>query len=259
MKSTLRVVRKFFRFSRQIISAVLDYRRSVWKAGLHEDYRAKAEWLQRWSRRVLDALDVEWSCEGAPPERGMLASTHVSYLDILVIAAQLKAVFVAKSQVRRWPLVGWVTSLAGTLYVSRENRGDVKRVAEAFGPVIEQGVVAVVFPEGTSTDSHEVRPFYSSLFEPAVAGAFPITAAWVGYKVPEPYRIESHVCFWGDMGFAPHLIRLMCTPSVKAKLVFGQTIELPKERKEVAKALWEDVMGIARKEGYLTHHSDKKT
>lgn len=252
MKKTLRVIRKFFRFSREILRAVLDYRRSVRKAGLHEDYPAKAEWLQRWSRRVLKSLDVDWSSEGKIPERGILASTHVSYLDVLVIAAQVKTVFVSKSQVRNWPIVGWVTSLAGTLYVSREHRGDVKRVAEAFGAVIEKGLVAVVFPEGTSTDSHEIRPFYSSLFEPAVEGGFPITGAWVGYKVPEPYRIESHVCFWGDMGFVPHLIRLMSTPKIEAKLVFGKTIEKPDDRKEAARVLREDVIGIARAEGYLS-------
>jgi hypothetical protein len=68
MVKTLRVIRKFFRFSREIMRAVLDYRRSVRKAGLHEDYPAKAEWLQRWSRRVLRSLDVEWSCEGKIPD-----------------------------------------------------------------------------------------------------------------------------------------------------------------------------------------------
>ncbi|HQC43330.1 MAG TPA: lysophospholipid acyltransferase family protein [Verrucomicrobiota bacterium] len=252
MERTLRVTRKFFRFSREILRAVSDYRLSVQKAGLHEDYPAKAEWLQRWSRRVLKSLDVEWKCDGKIPERGILASTHVSYLDVLVIAAQVKTVFVAKRQVREWPLVGWVTSLAGTLYVSREHRGDVKRVAESFRTVIEKGLVAVFFPEGTSTDSHEIRPFYSSLFEPAVEGGFPITGAWVGYKVPKPYRIESDVCFWGDMGFMTHLIRLMSIPKIKAKLVFGKTLEKPESRKEAARVLREDVIRIAQAEGYLS-------
>ena len=250
--SIIRVPQRFFEFGWEVFSAVLDYRKNILKKGLDQDYREKALWLQHWSRRVLRALNVHCTCEGTLPRNGMLASTHVSYLDVLVIAAHIPCVFVAKSQVRKWPVVGWITNLAGTLYVSRENRGDVKRVAAAFRPIINLGLVAVVFPEGTSTNSHEVRPFYSSLFEPAVDCDFPITSAWVGYKVPEPYKVENNVCFWGDMGFAPHLIRLMSTPRIDAKLVFGRSIEHPTDRKEAARSMHEEAVRIATQEGYLT-------
>jgi len=250
-RTLLRVIVKFFRFSAAITGAVLDYRKNVQKKGLENDYWVKAMWLKKWCAETLKSLDVHCTCEGIPPTCGMLASTHVSYVDVLVIGAHIPTVFVAKSQVRKWPIVGYVTSLAGTLYVSREHKGDVKRIADEFRPVIEKGLVAVVFPEGTSTNSHEVRPFYSSLFAPAVDGHFPVTSAWVGYTVPKPYKTESHVCFWGDMGFATHLIRMLSVPRIEAKLVFGKRIENPTDRKLVAKELHEDAMCIASKEGRL--------
>lgn len=68
--SFFRVIRKFFGFWLEILRAVLDYRKSVLKRGLSYDYSAKAAWLQRWSRRVLNSLDVHYSCEGVLPRRG---------------------------------------------------------------------------------------------------------------------------------------------------------------------------------------------
>ncbi len=248
----IRTIYKFFNFWIQIAGSVLDYYRSVYRQDLSHDYMAKSKWLQKWCQRTLRAMNVHYTVEGTIPQHGMLASTHVSYVDVLIIGAVTPSVFVAKSQVRKWPIVGFVTNLAGTLYVSREHKGDVRRIVDEFKPYINAGILAVVFPEGTSTDSHTVRPFYSSLFEPAVQGNFPVTSAWVGYTVKPPFKSETHVCFWGDMGFAPHLIRLLSTTGVEAKLIFGQTIEHPTDRKQIANAMHQDALNIAAQQGRIT-------
>ncbi len=252
LRTFYRAIRKGFSLFFEILSAVWDYKNNVWGKGLHHNYKAKASWLQKWSQRVLKALNISYSCAGIPPKNGMLASTHVSYLDILVIAANIPTIFVAKQQVRSWPLIGWITSLAGTLYVSREHRGDVKRVTNEFLPILEEGIIAVVFPEGTSTNSHEVRPFFSSLLEPCVKLQMPVTGAWIGYKVSFPYTIEKDVCFWGDMGFVPHILRLLCTTQVEAKLIFGKSIQGVSNRKQVACDLREDIIKIAKREGAIS-------
>ncbi len=83
---------------------------------------ARARCLQRHSRRILRVLGVEVSAGGRVPASGLLVSNHLSYLDVLVLSTITPAVFVAKSEVRGWPVFGWLARRAGTLFIERAKR-----------------------------------------------------------------------------------------------------------------------------------------
>jgi 1-acyl-sn-glycerol-3-phosphate acyltransferase len=111
---------------------------------------------RRWSRTLLSILAVSVRERNAPkelPDRCMLVLNHISWVDIFVVDARFPATFIAKSEIRNWPMVGWLSTLVGTLY-------------------IERGTLIAVFPEGITTFGRSLERFHSALFQPAIdAGA----------------------------------------------------------------------------------------
>ena len=134
--------------------------------------RRKRE-VEHWSLQLLSILGVRLFLHGMPPVLGerplMLVANHVSWLDIFAINAIVPARFVAKAEVRRWPVVGWLSARAGTLFIERARRQDTGRINEAVGAALAAGDVFAVFPEGTTTDGSTLLKFHASLLEPALA------------------------------------------------------------------------------------------
>ena len=216
---------------------------------------AAGEWLSRWSRRALRVLHVRLQTSGAPPTAGVLVANHLSYVDILVLAATRPLVFVAKSEVRGWPIFGLLARLAGTLFVRRDLRGDVGRLNEELVAAVEAGAVVVIFPEGTSSDGHRVLPFHSSLLAPAAAQGWPITPAWIGYEMAEG-SVEDEVCYWRDMVFGPHLLNLMGKPQIDAHIRFGATMRAGPDRKRLARELHHAVAALGTTDAVKSGLSD---
>ncbi len=133
--------------------------------------------IKRWSRHLLRSLGIRLHVHGAPPRRMpvravMLVANHVSWLDIFVINAVLPVRFVAKSEVRTWPVIGWLSAKTGTLFIERARRRDTARMTGLVSAALHDGDICAVFPEGTTTDGSRVLPFHSSLLQPALtAGA----------------------------------------------------------------------------------------
>jgi 1-acyl-sn-glycerol-3-phosphate acyltransferase len=204
---------------------------------------ARAMWLQRCARRLLRVMGVESEVTGPIPSRGLLVCNHLSYVDILVIGAVAPAVFVSKWEVKRWPVFGWFARLAGTIFVDREKRSDAGRLAEKIQAVIDGGALVILFPEGTSSDGSTVLPFKSSLLEPAARQKHPITAGLIGYEL-EDGDVSEEVCYWKNMTMVPHLINLLGKRGVKARLRLVQLSGGSTDRKELARQLHREVMGL---------------
>lgn len=180
------------------------------------DLASRARWLQQTCRAVLRAIGVRASSYNHVGSPALIVANHVSYLDIVVLASKTPVVFVAKREVRNWPVFGIFARLAGTRFIDREKRADVSRVAEELGPVLAAGVSIVLFPEGTSTDGSAVKAFKTSLFEPAVQQGWSVVPAAISYSVPPGHSVEREVCWWGDMSLTPHLLNLLSLPSIDA-------------------------------------------
>jgi 1-acyl-sn-glycerol-3-phosphate acyltransferase len=128
--------------------------------------------VEHWSLQLLSLLGVRLFLHGKPPAYGerplMLVANHVSWLDIFAINAIVPARFVAKAEVRRWPIVGWLCARAGTLFIERARRQDTGRINETIQAALAAGDVFAVFPEGTTTDGSTLLKFHASLLEPAL-------------------------------------------------------------------------------------------
>src|SRR5262249_48814010 len=126
---------------------------------------SRAQWLHRWCRFACRVLGLSLKSDGPVPRTGLLVCNHLSYLDIITLSALVPCAFVAKLEVRRWPIFGWLARAAGTIFVDRSHRSATERGVEQIREALESGLLVVLFPEGTSTDGNTVLPFKSSLLQ----------------------------------------------------------------------------------------------
>lgn len=200
--------------------------------------------FQGWSRGVLSILRIRVTLEGHQPTKGpfVLATNHLSYLDVMVLASVVPAVFVAKSEVRGWPVWGILARAMGTIFVDRSSARDTRRVGTAIATELELGGGVVVFPEGTSTPGYEVGRFRSSLLDAAVRTGTPVHYAGLSYRTtPDDPPAHLSVCWWGDMTFAPHFWTLTGLNRIDALVRFGDGPVSAPDRKTLAGTLHQAV------------------
>lgn len=205
----------------------------------------RARWLHRTCEFALRVLHVRIEVNGDLPTSGLIVSNHLSYLDILTFSTVFPCVFVSKKEVRSWPVFGLLAHLAGTRFLDRARQVDAHRVKNEVQEALEAGTRVVVFPEGTSSDGSSVLPFKPALFE-AVAGRQTVTAAHLRYSVTRG-DVVNDVCYWGDMTFFPHLLRLLSKPTIGVHLSLGQPCEFA-DRKNAAAEMYRQVCELAMAE-----------
>jgi 1-acyl-sn-glycerol-3-phosphate acyltransferase len=199
----------------------------------------RAAWVHESFARLARRLSLAPTVGGEGT--GLVVSNHLSYLDIMVYAAARPLRFVAKSEVRRWPLVGILASLGGTIFVERERSLQVGQAARQIEQSLREGVPVLLFPEGTSSDGSSVLPFRPPLFEPAIrAGAY-VTSAAIRYHADGV--AEDEVTYWGDMVFLPHAFRTLCLEGLTAEISFGSSHRFD-NRKTAAQVAWRQVQAL---------------
>lgn len=245
VRHPVRVTSRLGRFVRTNLAALRDHRQKYAAVGRGADPQACSEWIHHWAAENLKSIGAGFDHVGEVPTRGMVVCNHLSYLDIAVLAAAGRMVFVSKAEVEKWPLLGPLARCGGTLFLRREQRSHVAEVAAALRPIVEGGTVVTIFPEGTSSGGETVLPFRSSLLEPAAAGGWPVTPAWIAYGLdPGEGTVAEDVAYWRDMTFAPHLLNLLSKRRVRARVHFGSVIEGVADRKELTRRLHAAVMEL---------------
>jgi len=122
-----------------------------------------------WSRVLLRIFDLRMTVSGVPvTDRAVLyVAKHVSWIDIFVMNAHRPTAFIAKSEIRDWPIIGWLVAGAGTLFIERGQRRAIPIVAQAMQSRFARNEAVGLYPEGTTSDGLGLLPFRASLFEPA--------------------------------------------------------------------------------------------
>ncbi len=188
----------------------------------------RAALLQWWSAKLLRILNVQLRVSGrrlAQHARNtVLTANHISWLDIFVINAAHPARFVAKSEIRGWPVVGWLCAMTGTIFIERGKRRDTARIAAVMHDALQAGDTLGLFPEGTTTAGDHLLKFNSSLFEPAIANRVHLAPAALRYLTVEGARCEA-VAFIGELSFFQSLRAIIGQRAITAELLFAAHIE----------------------------------
>ena len=152
-------------------------------------------------------------------------------------------VFVAKREVRGWPLFGWLARSGGTIFVERNRRLAATTELSQIRAAIESRLLVVLFPEGTSSDGTAVLPFKSSLLQAAVSSGCPIAPAGITYRLARG-SVANEVCYWRDMTLVPHLLNLFGKPKIESTIRFSSPMPRIGDRKALARALRAEVAAL---------------
>src|SRR5487761_1925392 len=238
-----RVVGRLVWFGGEVLRALFDF---LFRCGFCPQTsrrRARALWLQRIARRVGRIFQLQIQSAGTIPASGLLVCNHLSYVDILVLSSLTPAMFVAKREVKTWPIMGLLAQLGGTVFIDRRRRTHVGAVNDEIQAALADGALVVVFPEGTSSAGQTVLPFKSSLLEPAARLNPPLTVARLHYTLADGTD-DAEVCYWGDATFLPHLLNLLSKRRVHAFVRFAPIKQPSADRKELAQQLQAEVLGL---------------
>ena len=170
-----------------------------------------------WYRRLLRCLRVRVRADGAVAGTPLLVANHVSWLDIPVIGAQGNVRFLSKAEVRAWPLIGWMSELAGTVFIAR-GAHRVGEVVEGIYARIQAGQPVAIFPEGTTSDGREVLRFHPRLFAVCQQTGLAVQPVALHYGGgPEPDPVAP---FLGDDTLVAHLWRVLRHPGIEVRVSF---------------------------------------
>lgn len=236
MNNTTGLLTRIFRSTRLLLHVISGLAQSAIYPHLSQP--AQKRMAQNWSAGLLAILCIRLRCSGIPPAAGiqrvMLAANHVSWLDVYALIAMCPARFVAKSEIRSWPLLGWLSQNAGTLFIERTKRSDTARINQDINNALTIGDRVAVFPEGTTSDGTVLRHFHASLLQPA------ITAETLVYPVAIRYhdaagQISKAAAYVG-VSLLESLRQILRQPWVEVELIFADPVNSSgKNRRELAR------------------------
>lgn len=172
---------------------------------------------QRWSRDLLALLGVRLQMSGGSPQRGdLVVANHVSWLDIYVINAIAPCAFVAKDDVRAWPLIGWLCQRTETIFIVRGSVRAAQSTRAEIAATLASGRTVAVFPEGTTSPGRDVLPFHSALLQGAVDAAVPVRPLALRYidAVDGAGVMADAPVYCGETTLLESLWRIACAPAL---------------------------------------------
>lgn len=175
--------------------------------------------VQWWSTRLLRLFGVELTVHGQARTGATLwVANHVSWLDIAVIhAAAPQARFVAKSDLKHWPVLGWLVAGAGTLFIERRSKRDALRVVHQIADALRAGDAVAVFPEGTTGAGPTLLAFHANLLQAAIATATPVQPLVLRYHQPGQ-AFSTAVEYVGPTTLWQSLWRVACARELGVQL-----------------------------------------
>lgn len=179
------------------------------------------QWLiHHWSRVLMACCGVKIRVRGRPKREGAVlwVANHVSWVDIFVMDSVRAVSFIAKSDIRKWPVIGWLVAGAGTLFIERGRRHAVRAVGQQMNARFARGEAVGLFPEGTTSPGLDVAPFHTSLFEPALRAGVDIQP--VALLFLHRGERSTRYAFVGEQTLVHNIWNLLTASGTVVELVF---------------------------------------
>ncbi len=180
--------------------------------------------LVYWSRLLCFICGLKVYVHGHKPKSPvLLVANHVSWLDIPIIHSLMLAGFVAKSEIKYWPILGWITMVGDTLFLKRGSAKSRKGVINQIKKRLNDGRSVAVFPEGTVTDGSYLRTFHRQLIHAAVETKTPILPVAIKFLKADGTR-NDQVGFLNDEFFLAHVWRVLSLPNSTVEIHCGAVV-----------------------------------
>jgi len=187
-----------------------------------------------WSRGICAIFGVKPKFSGNfAPGPSLIVANHISWLDIFVLHSTSTMSFVAKAEIEKWPLAGWVASFGDTIYHQRGDRDSAQGVVAVVAERLRGGHTVAIFAEGGILGGPGVKPFHARLFAAAIDTAVPVQPVMLRYLrngVPCP-----DITFLPGEHFLVNFFRLLCQPACVVEVGIMPPIDSQgKQRRELA-------------------------
>lgn len=214
-----------------LLGAIIILGLTLWRASGRSTESGPAI-VCRWYQLLTQMLGLKIQVHGRLAERALLVANHISWLDVPVLGSLGPIGFLSKSEVRQWPLIGWMSAQVGTLFIKRGGHQTADLIEQIATRVREQQPV-VIFPEGTTSDGHRLRRFHPRLLaaaqQPGVA-VQPVAIRYGSNRRPDPIAP-----FIDDDSLITHLWRILCQPQTLVEVRWLERVVTTKmDRRRVA-------------------------
>lgn len=191
------------------------------------DPAAREARIKQWCATVLSILHVRVVLRGHAPAAGtadaLFVANHISWIDIWVLKQLHPMRFVAKAEIRDWSVIGWLAEKAGTLFIQRHKRQETGRMMNSVEEALRAGDCLCFFPEGTTTDGTELKPFKSSLFQAAVNAGATVWPVALYYPHPDG-GANTAIAYCGEITMLQSLIAVLKQQEIIVTLDFAEPI-----------------------------------
>ena len=215
------------------------------------DGAAREIHIRRWSRHLLAICNVTVQItngSAVPKQHALVVANHVSWLDIFVLNALYPCRFVAKAEIRSWPLAGWLVEQAGTVFIARGKRRDLRKAFEGLVQALKSGQRVAFFPEGTTAPQGTLLPFHANLFEAAVDAKARVQPYAISY-VDKDRQLHPAVDFVGETTFVQSMLTILRGGPIRARVTILRSIKAEgahrRQLAETTEAAIRQALGIA--------------
>jgi 1-acyl-sn-glycerol-3-phosphate acyltransferase len=192
-----------------------------------------SRWMRGFTRSMRAIINVKVTVAGdaGQLERGgyFIISNHFGYLDGIILGSLFPVIFVSKREVKSWPLVGWWTTLCGTVFINRQKKGLIPLAVKEISGKLKQEANIMLFPEGAATNGERMLPFQTApLAAPLRSRAIivPITLAYQSIE-EQPISAANRdlIYCYGGMSFGPHFLKLLALRQVEVRATIHPKID----------------------------------
>lgn len=188
--------------------------------------KSRRKIVQIWSRGLMFLCGIQIRVNGKPvlDQAIFWVANHISWVDIFVLNSVRTTSFVAKSDIKRWPVLGLLVAWAGTLFIDRSHRYAIREAAKQMQQCFAQGDVVGLFPEGTTTDGSQVKKFHTGLFDAAIQSQVaiqPVALRFMRGSKPAP-----ELAFVGEQTLMANLWHLLGAWGVRVECDFLTPVQV---------------------------------
>jgi len=227
-------------------------------------WKIVSRWIRGFTWSMIRILNIKITVDGdeGQLQRGgyVIISNHFGYLDGIVLGSLFPVIFVSKTEVKSWPVIGWWTTLCGTVFINRQRKDLIPLAVKEISEKLKQGANILLFPEGAATNGERMLPFQTAPLAAPLRSRAIIVPLTLAYQSVEGQPVSAAnrdlIYCYDDMPDASHFWKLLGLRRIEARVTIQPKVECSRYedssagRKRLAEDCYNRVLGRVRKRHY---------